>query len=104
MFLMALPFLVSRLIYRLSPSNEHETALLLAILSRGLAPNGFQHIGRRTRTHKKRWIKYKHKPVSSWQTGDDANRPKARTYLFPLAWASFRIGCCVETQLRLILK
>jgi hypothetical protein len=51
-----------------------------------------------------KWVKRKLKPVSAWKTGDDANKPKAKTYLWALALTTFRIGCCVKYAFRLLLK
>jgi hypothetical protein len=36
--------------------------------------------------------------------GDDANKPKGKAYLWALALTAFRVGCCVEYGLRLLLK
>jgi hypothetical protein len=49
-------------------------------------------------------VKRKLKPVSAWKTRDDANKPKAKTYLWALALTTFRVGCCVEYAFRLLLK
>ncbi len=49
-------------------------------------------------------MKRKLKPVSVWKTGDDANKPKAKTYLWALALTTFRVGCCIEYAFCLLLK
>ncbi len=93
-FFLILPFLVGCLIHLLEPSNDQELSLLFKLLTRDLAVPRFP-FNQRTCT-RKREKKRKLKPVSAWKTGDDANRPKAKTYLWALAQAAFWVGCYVE--------
>jgi hypothetical protein len=102
MFFLILPFLVGCLIHLLEPSNDQELLLLFKLLTRDLAVPCFP-LNQRTRT-RKREKKCKLKPVSAWKTGDDANRPKAKTYLWALTWATFQVGCYVEFVVRILFK
>jgi hypothetical protein len=102
MFFLILPFLVGRLIHLLEPSNNQELSLLFKLLTRDLVVSPFP-LNQRTRT-RKREKKCKLKPVSAWKTGDDANCPKAKTYLWALARAAFRVGCYVEFVVRILFK
>jgi hypothetical protein len=102
MFFLILPFLVGCLIHLLEPSNDQELSLLFKLLMRDLVVSCFP-LNQRTRT-RKREKKRKLKPMSAWKTGDDANRPKAKTYLWALARAAFRVGCYVEFVVRILFK
>jgi hypothetical protein len=102
MFFLILPFLVGRLIHLLEPSNDQELSLLFKLLTRDLAVPHFP-LNQRTCT-RKRDKKRNLKPVSAWKTGENANRPKAKTYLWALARAAFRVGCYVEFVVRILFK
>ncbi len=100
-FILILPFIFGRLLRLFKPRNYHESALLFRIFSRDLAVSRFPFHGR---SRPCKWVKHKLKPVSAWKMGDDANKPKAKTYLWALALTTFRVGCCVKYAFRLLLK
>jgi hypothetical protein len=100
-FILILPFIFGRLLCLFKPRNYHESALLFRIFSRDLAVPCFPFNGRYCPCKR---VKRKLKPVSAWKTEDDANKPKAKTYLWALALTTFRVGCCVKYAFRLLLK
>jgi hypothetical protein len=100
-FILILPFVFGRLLCLFKPHNYHKLGLLFRIFSRDLAVPRFPFRGR---SHPCKWVKHKLKPVSAWKMGDDANKPKAKTYLWALALTTFWVGCCVEYAFRLLLK
>ncbi len=89
-FILILPFIFGCLLRLFAPRDYHESALLFKVFARDLAIPRFPFCGR-SRLHK--WVKRKLKPVSAWKTGDDANKPKGKTYLWALALTAFRVGC-----------
>ncbi len=101
-FILILPFIFGRLLRLFKPRDYHEPALLFRIFLRDLTVPRFVPFCGRSCPCK--WVKRKLKPVSAWKTGDDANKPKAKTYLWALALTTFRVGCCVEYAFRLLLK
>ncbi len=100
-FILILPFNFGCLLCLFKPRDYHESALLFRIFSRDLAVPRFPFCGR---SRPCKWVKRKLKPVSAWKMGDDANKPKAKTYLWALALTTFRVGCCVEYAFHLLLK
>ena len=100
-FILILPFIFGCLLRLFKPCDYHESALLFRIFSRDLVVPLFPF---HRRYHPCKWVKCKLKPVSAWKTEDDANKPKAKTYLWALALTTFRVGCCVEYAFRLLLK
>ncbi len=100
-FILILPFIFGCLLRLFKPRNYHESALLFRIFLRDLAVPRFPFCRRSCPC---KWVKRKLKPVSAWKTGDDAKKPKAKTYLRALALTTFRVGCCVEYAFRLLLK
>jgi hypothetical protein len=100
-FILILPFIFGCVLRLFTPRDYHESALLFKVFARDLAVPRFPFCGR-SRPHK--WVKRKLKPVSAWKTGDDANKPKGKTYLRALALTAFRVGCCIEYGLCLLLK
>ena len=100
-FILILPFIFGCLLRLFKPRNYHESALLFRILSRDLVVPRFPF---HRRYHPCKWVKFKLKPVSAWKTEDDANKPKAKTYLWALALTTFWVGCCVKYAFRLLLK
>ncbi len=100
-FILILLFIFGRLLRLFKSRDYHESALLFRILSRDLAVPRFPFRGRSLQC---KWVKCKLKPVSAWKTGDDANKPKAKTYLWALALTTFRAGCCIKYAFRLLLK
>jgi hypothetical protein len=100
-FILILPFMFGCLLHLFKPRDYHKSALLFRIFSRDLTFPRFPFCGR---SHPCKWVKRKLKPVSAWKTGDNTNKPKAKTYLWALALTTFRVGCCVEYAFRLLLK
>ena len=101
LFLLLLPLSIGCLLHFFAPRDPAESALLLKILTRDLAIPRFPFQGR---SRPRNWKKRKIRPVSAWKTGDDANNPKAKTYLWALALTAFKVGCCVEYAVHLLLK
>ena len=102
--LIIFPFIIGRIVQLLrlfKPRDQAETDLLFALFSRELAAPRWPFRGRHPRV---KFRKVKHKPVHAWNAGDDGNKPKAKTYLWALAWIIFKVGCCVEYVIRLCLK
>jgi hypothetical protein len=98
------PFLINRIVRLLrlfKPRDQAESNLLFVLFSRELVALRWPFWGRRPRV---RFKKVKHKPVRAWNAGDDGNKPKAKTYLWALAWIVFKVGCCIEYSIRLCLK
>jgi hypothetical protein len=83
LFLLLLPFSIGCLLHA-------KSALFLKILTRDLAVPRFPF---QERSRPSNWKKRKIRPVSAWKTGDDANNPKDKTYLWALALTAFKVGC-----------
>ena len=91
LFFFALPHLIATLICQAVPNNH---AFFKAVLQR----QAWKPQGRHQLVPRKKVKRYK-KPVSIVPEGyKGAN--KFRTYLFPLAMTSFRVGCHVELLVR----
>jgi hypothetical protein len=101
LFLLLLPLSIGRLLHFFAPRDPAKSALLLKILTRDLAVPRFPFQGR---SRPSNWKKRKIRPVSVWKTGDNANNPKAKTYLWALPLTAFKVGCCVEYAVHLLLK
>ena len=89
LFIYALPHFIVELIRQAVPKDRafHKTLLL----RQAWLPQGHHRL-----VPRKKVKRYKKKPVSIVLEGvNTAN--KLRTYLFPLAMASFRVGCRVES-------
>jgi hypothetical protein len=102
--LIIFPFLIGqivRLLRLFKPRDQAESNLLFTLFSRELVALRWPFRGRHPRV---RFKKVKHKPVRAWNAGDDGNKPKAKTYLWALAWIIFKDGCCIEYAIRLCLK
>ncbi len=101
LFLLLLPLSIGRILHFFARRDPAESALLLKILTRDLAVPRFPFQGR---SRPRNWKKHKIRPVSAWKTGDDANNPKAKTYLWALALTAIKVGCCVKYAVHLLLK
>jgi hypothetical protein len=102
--LIIFPFLIGRIVRLLrlfKPCDQAESNLLFAMFSRELVAPRWPFRGRHPCV---RFKKVKHKPVRAWNAGDDGNKPKAKTYLWALAWIIFKVGCCIEYAICLCLK
>jgi hypothetical protein len=84
---------IGRLLRLFKPCDQAKTGLLFALFSRELVAPRWPFRRRHPRV---RFRKVKLKPVHAWNAGDDGNKPKAKTYLWALAWIIFKVGCCVE--------
>jgi hypothetical protein len=92
-----LPFFIKYLFNLFHSIKPNKANLHFKILKQDLE---IPHMPFKRRAPCKQWRKVKLKlRVSTWQTGDDANKPKAKVYLWTLAWLSFKVGCCVELTL-----
>jgi hypothetical protein len=98
LWLLAIPFILHSLLYHVTPSDpidlkNFERALIREPpwLLRGHIP--------KVPCKRKR---VKKRPVCTSSEGDESDKAKRsfRTYLFPFAMASFRVGCRVERFLR----
>jgi hypothetical protein len=92
LFIYALPHFIAKLICQAVPKDRafHKTLLL----RQAWLPQGPHRL-----VPRKKVKRYKKKPGSIVPEGvNTAN--KLQTYLFPLAMASFQVGCCVESLAR----
>ncbi len=83
--LIIFPFLIGQNVRLLCPfklCDQAEYNLLFALFSRELVAPCWPFRGRNPRV---RFKKVKHKPVCTWNAGDNGNNPKAKTYLWALA-------------------
>jgi hypothetical protein len=92
---------IVRLLRLLKPRDQAKSNLLFALFSRELVAPCWPFWGRHPCV---RFKKVKHKPVCAWNAGDDGNKPKAKTYIWALAWIVFKVDCCIEYAIRLCLK
>ncbi len=98
--LLATPILVYHLFSMLMPTSSQEACTLARLfLQRPSIPCSPSQ----GRLPCKDWKKFKRKPRVRMRTSDDAyvTRP---TYLWPILWKPFQVGCCVGRSLRKWLK
>jgi hypothetical protein len=92
LFIYALPHIIVKLTCQAIPKDRAFYKTIL--LRQAWLPQGHRHL-----VPCKKVKRYKKKPASIVPEGvNTAN--KLRTYLLPLAMASFQVGCCVESLAR----